>query len=235
MVDVLYIKGEKSENDDLEMKYSLRSLARYGECYNRVFITGCLPDFVDKSKVVYTPADDIGAPMTNHWWKVRKTISSTDISENFILMYDDIFFVRNTNLCGYPYYFRGELGEFETGGEHYRQTLLNAKKFLLDGRATTYDFELHIPFRYNRTFFAALDAFFEPLKYDAQSMAVRSVYGNNFADIKIGRADIKIRGKEKVEDVIGGADCFSVSDDAFKYDTLDFLRKNFPERSKYEL
>lgn len=96
MIDVLYIKGKQSNNYDSELKYSLRSLDVCVSDIGRVFITGECPNFVDKSKVVFTPENDIGCPMINHWWKVSQTIKQTDISDNFALMYDDIFFVAFT-------------------------------------------------------------------------------------------------------------------------------------------
>lgn len=59
-IDILYIKGKPSINNDLEMKYSLRSLERYVMDYGRIFITGECPEYIDQKKVVFTPADDIG-------------------------------------------------------------------------------------------------------------------------------------------------------------------------------
>ena len=86
MVDILYIY-KHSKNNGEELKYSLRSLEKYVSNYGKIFITGDCPDFIDKSKVIHTPAQDIGYPMVNHWWKVRETIKKTNISNNFVLMY----------------------------------------------------------------------------------------------------------------------------------------------------
>ena len=235
MIDILYIY-KHSTNDDQELKYSLRSLEKYVNDYKRIFITGDIPDFIDEKKVIYTPEKDIGAPMTNHWWKVIQTIRNTHDKNTyeFALMYDDIFFVKPTNLSNYPYYQRGDLGEDKNGGEHYQQTLLNAKQFLEEHGQTTYDFELHTPFVYDSYSFAKINHLFESRKDDCQSMAVRSVYGNTFHSDAPYRGDIKIRGLEKVEDVIGVADCFSVSESAFQYDTKRFLEKEFPNKSRWE-
>lgn len=70
------------------------------------------------------------------------------------------------------------------------------------------------------------------------ALSVRSFYGNAFTAFeqnKVFREDIKIRSSlEKVEDVIGDADCFSVSDDVFCCDTICYLVKNFPQKSRWE-
>ena len=234
MIDVLYIY-KHSQNDDQELKYSLRSLEKYVGDYGRVFITGDIPEFIDQEKVIYTPAQDIGAPMTNHWHKVTETIKKTDIGNFFALVYDDVFFIKHTNLSCYPFYQRGKLGQDPNGGEHYRQTLLNAKYFLEQKGFPINDYELHVPCVYHRNSFLKIGKFFEERKGDCQSMAVRSVYGNMILmPEQPYRGDIKIRGEEKVKDVIGVADCFSVSEKAFQYDTLSFLEQEFPNKSRWE-
>ena len=235
MIDLVYIKGKESVNNDLELLYSLRSVEKYVGDYNNIFITGECPDFIDKGKIIYTPANDIGAPMTNHWWKVRETIKKTGLDGDFILMYDDIFFVKPTNLTHYPFYQRGKLGEDMNGGEHYRTTLLNARDFLVRKGCSTYDHELHIPCVYNAEKFLELDRYFMALKDDCQSMAVRSVYANMCCPEQPYRGDIKIRSQmERVKYAIGVADCFSVSDDMFQFDTYDWLKMDLGKQSRWE-
>lgn len=235
MIDILYIY-KHSQNSDQELKYSLRSLGKYVPDVGRVFITGECPNFIDKNKVIFTPCNDCYAPMSTHWNKVQTTTLEAKIGINFALMYDDIFFVKTTHLTNYPHYQRGLLGEDKNGGEHYRQTLLNAKETLEKEGYNTFDYELHTPFVYNTTNFWALNNTFKPLINDAQSMAVRSVYGNMFCKESPYRGDIKIRDKStKVKDVIGTADCFSCSDEAFNGYVLEFLESEFPKKSKWEV
>ena len=229
-IDILYIKGKKSENDDLEMKYSLRSLERYVMDNGRIFITGECPDFIDQKKVVFTPADDIGTPMTNHWWKVKNTIERTDISDNFVLMYDDIFFTKVKKLSTYIPYRRGMLGEHHTGSAAYRNCLEETKKWLKSKGLTWYDYELHIPFIYNREKFIKMG--------NPEGRAVRSTYGNMFfprPEWTPYRVDIKIRSTdEHPEDIPSKYECFSVSDQAFKYNVKPWCEEHFQTKSKWE-
>jgi len=237
MIDILYIKGKPSDNQDEEMKYSLRTLQRHVLDAGRVFITGQCPDFINQEEVIFTPVEDIGAPMINHWWKVDQTIRKTDISQNFVLMYDDIFFVKDVKLSKYPLYNKGFLWEIQTGGPVYQQSLRNANEWLYENYKTGYDFELHIPFIYNKTKFKRLREVFEKIRGEYPGMAVRSVYGNLYQpdDKRIYRRDIKIRlPNEWPQEVIGNADCFSVSDFAFQFRTKQYLEENYKERSKYE-
>ena len=99
------------------------------------------------------------------------------------------------------------------------------------------DFSVHCPIRYKREQFLKLTPIFEEVKTEKPAFSVRSVYGNLFAldEERIYRKDIKIRrSTERVEDVVGEADCFSVSDDVFECDTLRWLNENLPNKSKWE-
>lgn len=235
-IDVLYIKGPISQNYDEEMKYSLRSLEKYATDVGRVFITGDCPLFVNKQKVIHTLERDISVPSINHWWKVSQTIKKTDISQEFVLMYDDIFFVKPTKLTNYPFYSKGMLEDKPFEGI-YRRSCGTAYKWLKSHGYTTNDCELHIPCVYDRDKFLELDKIFDKIKDKQEGMVVRSIYANthNFGAGFMLRKDIKIRlSTEGVDQVIGDADCFSVSDWVFRNNVHPWLKEHFPERSKYE-
>ena len=227
MIDILYIKGSKSPNNDDELRYSLRSLINIKD-KGRVFITGNRPVFVQN--IIHTPCDDIGCRMINHWWKVTQTILQTDISDDFVLMYDDIFFLKEVELSKYPFYNMGQLGEHITGTPQYRKNLEEARIWLYNHGHNRIDFELHVPIIYNREKFLKLRDVFEPYIDKPVAPAPRSIYGNIYNLPTEYREDLKIRSKN---DKIGDVDCFSTSDEAFKH-VLPLLKEKFPERCEYE-
>ena len=224
-MDVLYIKGITSPNSDLELKYSLRSLSHVKDL-GKVYICGQMPHFV--TNVKFIPCDDIGYPAINHWWKVSNGIKNSKIGDNFILMYDDIFLLKDICLETYPQYHRGELDEFKTGTPLYRESLRKAKKWLLERGYPTKDYGLHIPFTYNRENFLKLDPIYENIKDDKSAPAPRSIYGNMFVTDSPQRDDFKMRRKS---DIIPDVECFSCSDDAFPFQYLDNL---FPNKGDFE-
>jgi hypothetical protein len=236
LIDVLYIiKDTPSRNYDKELLYSLRSLERCCNDFNRVFITGRCPNFINKKNVVFLEEHDLLCPMLSHWWKVSQTIKKTDISDDFVLMYDDIFFTKPTKLENYPFFYRGTLSEVNEGSNTYQKSLQNARKWLEERQFPYLDYELHIPCVYNRQKFLELDDIFEKIKHTTPAMAVRSVYANMFEHDQPYRKDIKLRlSTDCVEWRIGDADCFSVSDWVFECNTLEWLKQHYPERSKYE-
>ena len=233
--DILYIKGRPSINRDEELRYSLRSLQRYCYNYNRIFITGECPDFINLRKVIYTKEKDIGCPMINHWWKVHQTIKNTDISPNFVLMYDDIFFMGCQDMMKIPAYFKGFLESARSGGSLYQESLHNTEYWLMKNGHSTYDFELQKPIIYNRKKFLKLEKIFRPMMNDNPAMAVRSIYGNLFEKMPTYKEDIKIREADvRVENLSALHTCFSVSDKAFSCHVLPWLKENFQTKSRYE-
>ena len=236
MIDILYIIGPMSVNYDLELKCSLRTLHKYVKDYGRIFITGDCPDFINQEKVIYTPMKNlVAAPMINHWAKVQKTIDETDIGENFVLMYDDIFFTKPTSLTEYPHYQKGKLGESYDGGWEYQKTLRKTKKFLEEHNQETYDYELHIPFIYNKHNFTKLKSIFETQVKEKFPYAVRSIYGNLFEPNQPYKHDVKIRTASDTKDEkIMGQECISASDYTFPFIVSPYLEEHVQERSPWE-
>ena len=233
-VNVLYILGTGSLFGNEELRYSLRSVDKFGKNVGRVFITGECPDFVDKSKVTFLPELDIGKPMINHWWKVDQTFRKTDIGEKALLMYDDIFFCESVDLSTYPWQWRGDLPEEKPIGE-YRRSLFNARTFLFENNLPVYDYECHTPCIYEKSKFIQLEKFYNELKLDDSAMAVRSVYANMFANPEKRIDDLKIRSVvDSVDNFVKGRDCFSIADDCFEGPVEEWLKKTFPERSRWE-
>ena len=227
MVDILYIKGRESPNKDLELLYSLRSL-KHVKDLGRVFVTGKRPHFVQN--VIHTPCDDIGCKTINHWWKVTQTILNTDIGDNFVLMYDDIFFLKDVYLENYPYYNRGQLSEHNTGTQAYMDNLREAQKVLKRLGKPTLDYTLHIPCIYNRENFLKLREIYEPYISKSAAPSVRCIYGNLFVGDSPYREDLKLRTKS---DKLRDEDCFSISDEMF-VNVKGLLDERFGEKCKYE-
>lgn len=226
-MDILYIKGRKSPNNDDELRYSLRSL-KYVTDVGRVFITGERPSFVQN--IIHTQCDDIGCRTINHWWKVTQTILQTDISNDFVLMYDDIFFTKEISLSTYPYYNRGELKDHSTGTPAYIENLKEAQRVLKKMGLPTVDYTLHVPCIYNRDNFLKMRDLYTEYMDKSIAPSVRCMYGNMFNVKTEYREDLKLRGKENN---IGDKECFSTSDESFKY-VREYLENTFPERCKYE-
>lgn len=234
-INVLYIVGNGSLYGNEELRYSLRSLDKFGRNVGRVFITGECPKFVDQEKITFLPELDIGCPAINHWWKVDQTFRKTDIGDRALLMYDDIFFCKPTDCAKYPWRWRGELPTLRPDGE-YSRSLYNASRWLEKRYMPVLNYGLHQPCIYEKEKFLSIEKDFEELKLSDVGMSPRSVYANRF---DVGKTefmdDLKIRAKvDDLDALIKDRDCFSIADDCFEGPVEEWLKKTFPERSRWE-
>ena len=72
-MDIVYIIGSGSKWQDNELRYSLRSIEKFGGNFGEVYIVGDrLPPFIDPSTVRYLPVKDIttGKPALNVYYKL---------------------------------------------------------------------------------------------------------------------------------------------------------------------
>ena len=233
-IDVLYIVGNGSLFDNVELKYSLRSLDKFGRNVGRLFITGQCPAFIDRSKVEFMPELDIGCPAINHWWKVHQTFAKTSIGERALLMYDDIFFCKPVDCANYPWRWRSIL-PFEKPDGIYRQSLYTAAVWLSAHGYNTLNYCLHQPCIYEQNKFLSMERDFAELKLSDCGMSVRSVYGNRFVQSAEKMDDLKIRCYVKnLPELLKDRDCFSIADNCYEGPVKQWLEQTFPEKSRWE-
>lgn len=233
-IDVLYILGKGSFFGNEELRYSLRSLEKFGKNFGRLFITGECPDFINKEKVNFMPELDIGCPSINHWWKVDQTFRKTNIGDRALLMYDDVFFCAPVDLSKYPWRWRDVLPDTPQTGD-YRKSLYNAEKWLHDRSYPILNFCMHQPCIYEKEKFLSMEKDFEGLKLSDTGMSVRCVYANQFVFEDEHQDDLKIRSfVNNLDELITGRDCFSIADDCFHGPVENWLKKRLPERSQWE-
>lgn len=237
-MDVLYLLGRGSLWNNRELRYSLRSLEKFGKGVDRVFVTGENPGFLSP-RVIFNKLDDPGCASYNHVHKVLWTIRNTDISENFILNYDDNFLIKPVDLEKQPYYYKGELPAKSRTQRQYSFSLVNTHEALTKYGKKTRNFSVHCPVIYNRRDFLALtDPFWELARVIQHGFAVRSLYCNMLGiEGELGE-DCKIRdcqGMSHVFDMIKGLDVFSVSDQAIAHGVGEALLQLFPSPCEYEI
>ena len=235
MIDVVYILGTGSKWGNNEIKYSLRSLEKYGKNIRDVYICGNKPYFVN-NKIKWVEAYDIGYASANHWHKVRKFFRQTNV-DKVLYMMDDIFFTKEFDAEKYPYYQRGDLENFPKGGSTYQQCLANTKKVLEGLHKPIQNFEVHCPIIYERDKFLKLTDKFNSLRKEYQHfIGVRSFYANYYDIEGIFTEDVKIGSKsmKSKDEIMKRIDCFSISDDVIKMGIDKILEESYPNPSKYE-
>ena len=232
MIDVLYIVGTGSKFGNKELLYSLRSLDKYGKNIDRLIISGECPDFIDKDKIVYVKSEDISTPSVNHWHKVRCAFKETD-SKKVLLMYDDIFFCKETDLENYPYYYRGDLPEQDRIAK-WGHIQYKARQWLEAHKYPTKHYGIHLPMIYERGKFMQLTSVFESMAKTG-GVSVRSIYGNVYVTGATNRDDVKLFTDFCQFDVwLRDKECFSTAPENFGKGPLKWLTTEFPNKSRWE-
>ena len=153
-----------------------------------------------------------------------------DLSDNFILFNDDFFIMKPTDKIK-PYH-RGLLEDHVKvlGKGAYATMLTGIDKELKKRGLTTYSYELHIPFIFNKKKLLKL------LNDDPNLRCTRTMYGNIY---KIGgerKSDVKMFSFNPEFDY-RNSDMLSTDDSVVNInnDAWRWLAKQFPKKCEYEI
>jgi len=221
-MDVVYPIKDVSDNDFVELRYSLRGLENIE--HDRVIIVGGKPDWIQN--VVHVDQDDI-SPLKglNTSWKIRAALAVT--SNDFILMNDDIFLLKPQVV---KYYHQGKLKE----NVERKASILNYSRYWQDMHRTSQlfdnplDYELHYPFIFNKDKLMALSKKYPTNKTYTFS---RTLYGNEYG---VGGEYMEDNKALSLDTFTG--DLFVSSSDQLLVDHsfIQALDNYFPDKSPYE-
>jgi len=235
-MDLVYVL--KNDNNYEDLRNSLRSLDRYGNGFNRIFIIGGKPDFLDYSKVIHFDyPDNYEVAEYNVFEKLVYISNNADISDNFILFNDDFYLLKPMNLNTIPYYYkRKEIATVYANKNTYNDMSMITREFLLKHNKSIYDFKPHYPIIYNKEKIKELVPLFEEsFKISPLGLSVRDLYGNwhNVLN-KVFKKDNKIMPNTNFYDFIKDLDLFSGGNNP-QEDEQWFLYNNYDIKSKWEI
>ena len=109
-MDILYTLGKGSAWQDNELRYSLRSVEKYGKNVGRIYIVGdWCPGFVNRDKVTFIKcAQPYSDKFKNILYSIVYACENSDIAEEFLLSSDDHFYMQPTDFDNYPYWLKAE-------------------------------------------------------------------------------------------------------------------------------
>jgi len=140
-MDVLYIVGRDSLHDDIELRWSLRSLAQYAKGIGRVIVAGYPPAWLSDA-VVRIPVLDRSDGYKHHniLAAIMAAFEAKDAAGNYLVadevLYssDDHFLARPCDLDDYPFYFKAELlpraNDYRREPTAYQKSLIRTRKLL---------------------------------------------------------------------------------------------------------
>lgn len=237
-MDVLYVLGKGSPYNNDELRYSLRTLEAHGQNIGRVIIVGEDPGFLSDQVEFYRKPEVKGHIPHRITTKVLYAIEKANLTGDFLLIADDVFFVKDTDLENIPYEYKSDLRTRLTHPDaRYFQTVLEAAHWLEKNDCSILDYEMHKPFLFNGKKFLKLKKAWKHSKDSTFGMVLQSVYGNYY---KVGGTlapDVKLKHLTQIKDyeLLINNYCFSCGDGSWLKGIETWLKKQYPNPSKYEV
>lgn len=238
-MDILYIAGGKERETEQMLRFSLRSIAKYGRNVGKVFV--CSPEPFDLNVEPIIVPRRYKEKAKDIMWAIENCMDY--VGDEFLYSSVDHFYVRETDFENYPYYYRGELPtEYGAESDHYLHHLVDTRNFLKECGLGTIDFSSHCNTHFNKCVFRKYQNAIRKA-YDCTPYGIEaSAFMVNAIDKEVGvkptfREDIKIacaNTYDNVSEKIEGAECFSILSMTMQEAVGGYLEMLFPDKCVYE-
>lgn len=232
-LDVVYILGKGSRWHDNELRFSLRSLEK-NFTFRDVYIIGECPEWLQN--ITHIPVEDaFKNKLMNARVKYLAAINDERISDDFILMNDDFYFLKPVEKINY--YSRGtidgEIRRHRTKAGYYFNAIVITHDKLLDlgMKNTLMDFEVHAPIIFNK------EKLMKAIKKVGDTVCLlRTCYGN-MQDVDFEVVDdFKVSDEGKFRKQLNKDRSFlSITDTMVVSDMFRaWIWNKYPEQSRFE-
>lgn len=239
-MDIVYVVGSGSKWDNNELKYSLRSLENFP--HKNVIIVGVLPEWA--KNIIHIDvqdnfADINGGKYRNVVRKIRAACQDERISDEFVLMNDDFFFLEPVEKIE-PYTngtIQSLIDYYEDPRHQYSNALIRTNKLLLErGIEKPMSYAIHYPIVYDKKKFLQMT---DDMDWLEKGYSWRSLYGNLFKIGDVGRNDPKINSALTFMTFLNKkyqGDFLSISNNVALFPPFQkWIDERFPNKSNYEL
>jgi hypothetical protein len=249
MIDVVYTLGTESKCEDLELRYSLRSLSLFKDL-GKVFIVGHLPKWIKRDTVIHIPAFDpyLANKDANLISKLILACFDERLSEDFLWFSDDQVLLRecDVNLFQTPLIDNIHLRRLIVPGARLNRwlTRLKRSKEILIERGYKYDcYESHTPYLLNKKLYPKI-----LLSYDygsAEGYLGNTLYFNTLFDTldmsgienteqRLMKLEVEHSSVQEIELKRNSKFFLNYTDRAINKNLFVFLETLFPETSIFE-
>lgn len=239
--DIVYILGSGSRWDDNELRYSLRSLKHFK--HDKVIIVGERPKWLQN--VIHIDVKDNfanihGGKFKNVVKKIEAAAKDPRVSDHFVLMNDDFFFLKDTD--GIEPRTNGTLKEQlatyldKRRNDQYYNLLLRTQRFLnKKGIEEPVSYAIHYPFVFEKQKFLDI---IEEIDWFEKPCSWRTLYGNLYDVGSVPSEDPKISNEAQWHENVHKGDSWdflSISDNVAILPAFqEWIKARLPEESIYE-
>jgi hypothetical protein len=237
MIDIVIPLGNRSTQNNQELRYCLRSIEQHLTGAGNVFIVGECPEWL--TGCVHIPlAEDPRNRFRdrNIMLKMAEACKDARVSDNFLMVHDDHFLLSDYHAGEFPYY---HMGPMVPNVGQYAETKKNTIQVLSIRDDVNYvinNYDCHCPIVFNKQLFMRSVALADWSKWYGYCLktlycVMNGVEGEYTDDLKIRMpwTANEIRG------AIAGRKWFSIGDRCFAPGGMwDVLNELYPNKSKYE-
>ena len=159
-MDVLYIVGDGSLHNNIELMYSIRSLAANAQHLGQIYICSeHFPGFLDPhcKRLTWIKYKQPGkSAAVNVLCAMSYALHNSSIGDQFMLCNDDFFYIRPTDFDCIPYYTKGQLpaqASESIGSKVYCKTLIDTRDLLIRYGFPTTSFAHHCCTHWDKSLF----------------------------------------------------------------------------------
>ena len=181
--DVVYPIGKGSSWKNNELRFSLRSLEKYGINVGKLFIVGELPDFLTGEDIIHIQADDRFNPQVNADGniieKVLAACADDRLSEDFLFINDDHILLEPVDLKSIPNFHKGDMNTFPDNYwslNYWRKRLKRTRDILNEKGLPALHYDCHTPILINKKAFVEMISHFD--YKEGIGLTMKSLYGN---------------------------------------------------------
>lgn len=256
-MDIVYILRH-SKFDDLEIRYSLRSIVNYFPAVGKVWVFGDCPEFLTKNKDLAEHisheyiADTIGLrhPLTNFFQLLFAASLIPDLSDEFLFFCDDFILIDELTLeSAREIRYLQDLSQVTNRGRGlWKDSLWRTYDILKRLKYPGLNFETHTPTYFRRKWiFEAYRDFKDWVTRDRWLGMLGPTAILNHAMAKHGLDPVhldqqdtragfwhKASSYEQIAEGCAGKKLLNFDDDAFNDDMRRYLLERFPQPCHYE-
>lgn len=246
-MDILYIVGPEavSKHGNRELRWSLRSVAKYARNLGRVVVAGCPPAWL-ADEVVRVPVEDEPgrSKFLLIWRKFWAAVDAGAVQGEFLVSADDHFYSRPVDLDATPFWYRRpgilrleDMGK-EDGGNSYHRLLAATREVLVRSGYPARDCASHCNFRVDLRDAPVVRELFALARPEETERAFD--LGSMFVNVRAMREHVPFTWRQDIK-ATSFAECrpetgqFSIGDAIFDdQDFLNYMDKEFGEPCRFE-
>lgn len=237
MIDIVLPLAAETNKTAEDVRYCLRSIAKYVTGYNDIYIIGHERKWIKGVKWIAPHKNEAIGRQKRIFDKIIQACLHKDVSDRFAAWNDDYFFIKPFDLSEIKYWRQGNLKQLMAMCQGtYQRRVNNTFKFLTDEGLPIFHYDIHMPILYDRFRFLELE------KLDwSKDYVIKSLYCNLFMvrGEEFSELNFKFDGRfpptrESILKGIEGRFMFSVSENPNEA-MRGVMGELFPEMSRFEL